>query len=100
MANAFGIFGDSVDRAAIGWPVDMAYGDNNDIWSETLWDGMTINGKTLDQAIQDATYNTTNHLGCYTAYRVSQLASPVRVGDPTMKVHGVYGGSGLQWHLP
>ncbi len=98
MASAFGIGPGSIDRAALGWSEDMAYGGPNEWWIQDLWAALCTNGRTLEQAIAQANVGQ-QHFGgdgCWVALFQHKIP-PTVIGDMSMKVHGVYGGTDLQW---
>lgn len=105
MPAAFRIYPGSVNQAFLSWQLDMAGGAANHYWLKNLWNGLCNQGKTLQESIDYANYlgivyygGTEDGIGCWIA-GYSRKIPPSVVGDRQMKLHGVYGGQGLQWYL-
>ncbi|BDI27960.1 hypothetical protein CCAX7_000110 [Capsulimonas corticalis] len=92
-ATSFGI--NSSDRALLGWNAEEY--TSNYAWVARVWNNLAL-GMTLKDAVNAATSK-----GRPSGPDANNHPVPINgviLGDSATKLHGVYGGAGLAWHLP
>ena len=97
MAGGFNVSGTAMDRAYLGWPTAMADDLHNESWTNRLYQNLA-SGYTLADAITQANLLVNGgkaHDGTFAD------VNPVTIGDPSYKLHGVYGSvsPSTLWHL-
>jgi hypothetical protein len=94
IANAFGIGGAAIDRAFLGYSTLVQDNLHNVNWVNQVWASLR-DGKTVNAAVQEAT----TIYGAPDANAAGdRAAAPVILGDSSMKLHSVYGGTPGQWY--
>lgn len=93
-ANAFQVSA-AIDRAFLGWRTFILMNDFNRDWNQAFWGRLQGNLTVYDAYHQTVLANGTKQ---GSSEENNGIAIGKIIGDPSTKVHGVYGGSPGQWY--
>lgn len=97
-AAGFGITGTNpdIDRAFLGWQNFMSTVQDNDSWTKRMWQNMAKGYTLYTSCIMSSAQDPP--IGCKADTGIDYIRlvpiGPTIIGDPVMKLHGVYGGDG------
>ena len=101
LANAFGIYQGSVDRAWLGWHNEVFNNSYSfQTWNERLWNSF-VKGDTILVSVLRSCALGEPQGELVHGVKISDDVRPVIIGDGRTKLHGVYlGKDANQWYKP